>query len=238
MAKKKESTRPKKPNAGHVSIYGKTPEITDAVPTGRPSSLDLDPNKRKELLNAIRMGASPQVAASMAGINLRTFQLWMEKGRREYSESDSLYGALLREIMTSWSEGEVRAIATVDAFASGRPATYERDKDGKLVLQPARDKDGAILRDSKGDPILEPIKLRDEIKPNWKAAMEKLRAAYPRRWSYTHHAQDLDAYDQIGMQPEDLAKPEAGTPEEAKAAMDKLKGIMERFAEMGDDDDC
>lgn len=192
---------------------------------GAPSQI-MEEKVRKEIINAVRMGIHPEVACTMAGVNLRTFQLWMLKGRREYNDPTSQHAALLQSIISAWAEAEGRAVSTLDSFASGRPAVYERDKDGNIIMQTIVDKDGNKVGEA-------PIVLRSEVKPDWRAALEKLKATFPRRWSYIHHVNQPDPYEavtEIEVGPESSVQ----TPDDVAKADDRLQDLLDRFSELKD----
>mgnify|MGYP000932170085 CR=1 FL=1 len=77
---------------------------------GRP--WDVDPDKKKKLLDAIRAGNFRSAACGYAGIQYRTFQKWLAKGR---AQPGSKYGAFLREILEAEKSAEVEAVALVKA---------------------------------------------------------------------------------------------------------------------------
>jgi transposase len=144
-------------------LDGQKPQVDTSKITGRKSALELNPDLIKNITNLVRQGMYPSVACSMFGVHRQRITEWVAKGREN---PDSLYAAFADALHKAIAEAEARDLSTVDSHANGRPAIYERDKDGNLVM------------DSEGKPIL----LRAEIRPNWLAAAWKLERRSPKRW--------------------------------------------------------
>lgn len=147
-----------------------TPIRPGAPVGGQPSYLELNPDIMKRLVNSIRMGNYIAVAARQYGVSPVTVHRWIARG---ISEPESIYGAFGKAVDQALAESEARDLASLDAAANGRPAQYERDKDGNIVL------------DKKGSPI----KLTDEVKADAKWAAWKLERRARRRWGQTEAVQ-------------------------------------------------
>jgi hypothetical protein len=147
---------------------------------GRPNGLEIDLGLINRLRNAILMGAPVLTAAALNDITYDTMRAWVIKGK-ENPESE--YGALLKVLVKAVAEWEIRDLSTWDAHIAGRPAQY--------LQQPMIDGKGKVITDPEGRPIMEyvkdadgrPILQQSEIKPDWRAAAERMARRKPRSWA-------------------------------------------------------
>lgn len=116
---------------------------------GRPTKLT--PEVQERICNAIRVGATYELAAQFGGISYETFRAW----QRAADEGDSAYSGFSEAVKLAEAEGAMRWLALIDAAAAESwqaaawklerryPADYGRnDKlrveakgDGPLVLK-------------------------------------------------------------------------------------------------------
>jgi transposase len=199
-------------------VDGKEPEGRNQS-TGAPPILELNPELAQNIVNAIRMGNYLSVACSMHGVTYRRLHEWIGKGKEK---PESIYGAFAQSVMRAVSEAETRDLSTVDAFANGRAAQYERQPKG-------HPKEGELILDPKGNPIL----IRAEIKPNWQAAAWKLERRAPNRWGRfdrVHHSAEEEARSVNGNEHE--------APEAEKAGvLNEVRELIGAIDELGDLDD-
>ena len=147
---------------------------------GRQSMLELDDDIEGRILNALRIGASVSTATAFQGLCYDTVRYWVLRGKEDPS---GRYGQFISRVHKAIAEWEMRDLSVIDAHAHGRPAQYMmdpvRDSEGNLVYESPGKPLMQIARDADGNPILK----SEEIKSDWRAAMERMSRRMPRYWS-------------------------------------------------------
>lgn len=170
-------------------VDGKVPiPHPDADKGGRKSILELDDALEERILNALKIGSSVGTAAAFNGLSYEVIRNWVLKGK-EFPESR--YGAFIQNVQKAIAEWELRDIAVIDRHANGRPAEFlmepARDNKGNVVWEvlPTHKTAGkpimVVARDDEGRPIIK----SQEIKSDWRAAMERMSRRMPRYWART-----------------------------------------------------
>lgn len=147
---------------------------------GRPSKLEIDPDLIKKMRNAILLGAPIVTAAALNDISYETMREWVLKGKEDPS---SEYGALIRQLQKAIVEWEIRDLSAWDAHIHGRPAQYLTQQvvvDGKPLTDPNTGRPVMeIVRDGEGNPVIQ----ASEIRPDWRAAAERLARRKSKTWA-------------------------------------------------------
>lgn len=151
------------------------------------------------------MGNYIAVAARQFGVQPRTVQAWIAKG---IEDEKSIYGVFSHQLDQALAEAEARDLASVDSHANGRAAVYERDENGKVVL------------DKKGMPIV----LQSEIKSDWKAALAKLERRNRKRWGVTDLAQSASE--------QELPPTRDVTPDQKNSVLNEVRSVIEALDEL------
>jgi hypothetical protein len=92
---------------------------------GRPSKLTDD--VREEIVEAIKMGCYPEIAAEAAGVSPATYYRWMEEGAREEAEPE--FREFRESVTRARAFSERADIALIDAAANAgdwRAAAWKR----------------------------------------------------------------------------------------------------------------
>lgn len=140
---------------------------------------ELDEDLVTKICSVVRIGVPLSTACAYLKIPYRTMRSWITKG---YDEERSIYGALLQRILQAAAESEIKDAATLEAFASGRAAEYEReiltDENGNVVYDNNNQPVTKVALDGKGEPIIK----KEEIKPNPSIALARLERRHHRNW--------------------------------------------------------
>lgn len=87
----------------------------------------LDPDRQKNLIAAIRAGATHEAAAAHAGIGSTTFYRWMDRGRTEDERilngekplpEEAPYREIWESVQKAQADAEIRNIAVIQNAAS------------------------------------------------------------------------------------------------------------------------
>lgn len=132
---------------------------------GRPSKLTKEVVDK--MLNILRAGAYVETAAVLAGIPKSTFYEWMKQGRdKDGNVLDNEYGRFLDAVLRAMEECTARDLYNIDKCAMGQKWEYERDEEGKLILN------------GRGNPIVK----QQGIAPDWRANAWRLERKHPEHW--------------------------------------------------------
>ena len=82
---------------------------TRSNPNGAGRKLSLTPEKQKRAADAIALGSTYEIAASYAGIGLRTFYTWMARGQR----GEQPYEQFWQAIKKAESRGAIQSLSKV-----------------------------------------------------------------------------------------------------------------------------
>lgn len=174
---------------GKKEMVVKGSEAEARMHKGRPTRLEKDPELIKKIRNAILLGAPVMTAAAINDVPYDTFREWIVHGREN---PDSNYGELLKIVCKAVAEWEIRDLAAWDAHVTGRPAQYLKQQMINAKGEPIFDSEGKpvmeYVRDADGNLILE----ASEIKPDWRAAAERMARRKPKVWGQRLGI-DLDA---------------------------------------------
>lgn len=199
------------------------------------SLLQSDEKLIGKIVNIIKMGAYPEAAAAVNDVGYSTLRSWVLKGKEH---PESLYGAFNRAIEKAISEAETIDIAVLHQHANGRDAVFEyvaiRDKDGHVIL----DKSGMpmmeIARNKDGNPIVK----RSELRPDWRAAAWKLERRNPKRWGRWERAEAAGVGAILEINPDQQAPTErdAITPEMKQQKLLEFRQLAKNLGELDDDE--
>lgn len=200
-------------------IDGQLPVRPDNIENdGRPSKLNDE--LIKQICNAIMLGAYPSVAAAFCRISPSTLSNWVRAGQKD---PNSKCGELLAAMQHSLAIAQIRDQQALEHFVSGRPAEYAKDSSGKIQL------DGA------GNPI----KIREEIKPDKSAIMFKLDRRWAKTWGSVLRVDAIsDAIEEtdLNIAGENVNGEKDVTPEakkEIQSNEEYVAHMVKQFAKMG-----
>jgi hypothetical protein len=92
------------------------------APVGAPSKLlALDHDAVERLLTVLRVGGYPEVAASVAGVHVRTYERWLARGRAAGSDpEDEPYRAFAQRVDDARAHAEMRAVGLIAQAAQSQ----------------------------------------------------------------------------------------------------------------------
>ena len=117
----------------------------------------------KKICNSLRAGAYIETACALAGVSKVSLYAWLKKGN---DKPNSIYGEFLNAVDKAQAEAEMRDLINIDNSAMGRKYEYERDANGKLVMN------------QNGDPIL----ITQGQQASWQASAWRLERKHPKKW--------------------------------------------------------
>lgn len=146
---------------------------------GRPKSVDLDPKMMDRVEAALRIGCPVATAFALSGVPYSLLRRWVVLAHKD---PKSPWADIMRRVEKAVSEWELRDLSVIEAHAHGRPAQYQ--------MEPVIGPDGNVVYESPGKPLMtvskdgngNPILIREEIKSDWRAAMERLKRRKPAVW--------------------------------------------------------
>jgi transposase len=196
---------------------------------GAPSKLTEE--NVKTIVQLLSMGSYVDIAACFAGLNPRTVQFWIARGK---AEPGSIYADFLYKVREALAKSETRDLAIIDMVAQGRPAKYKerpmKDKDGNFLLKPNGEPYMELERDADGNPVL----LQSEMKPNWQTSAWKLERRSPQRWGrfdrimiddMTKVNEEIDVSKSTEKEKEEVKTPLAEREKKILAIMSKMKDL-------------
>lgn len=127
---------------------------------GRPHGLT--ERIKKLILEKVRSGSYPGVAAVASGISLRTWQRWCVKSEI----GEPVFMSFMSRIEKRQAESENIDLEIIGRAARGSPRVYKVDEKGQLLFS----KEG------------KPVVLQEEKAPVWQASAWRLERRYPERY--------------------------------------------------------
>lgn len=125
------------------------------------------PKLNRELIlritDYLRRGAYVETAVASAGVHKSAYYKWVKKG---VGQKIGIHRELVDAIDKAMADAEMRDLTIVDKSATGTPAEYLKDENGKLVIN------------SSGDPVL----VKPYLKSDWKASAWRLERRNPKKW--------------------------------------------------------
>lgn len=188
---------------------------------GRPSKFEVNEELMQNLRKALLMGAPVMTAATLCGISYDSMRQWVLWA---HEDPDSKYGELIKLLHKAIAEWEIRDLSVIDAHVMGRPAQY--------LQEPMKDKNGTVQLDGNGKPVMQlvrdeegrPIKIADEIKSDWRAAMTRLERRRPKFWAAKLNASEDSVLSYTS------SEKEVG-PDAALSFEDRLSMAMKKIEE-------
>lgn len=171
--------------AGRKTKLKKVVKVTPQKIGSKSELVEIDKELLAGITSVLRIGGSAATAAALNGIHVDTMTSWVLKGKEDPS---SLYGQFYIEVLKAIADCEFRALTTVDAYITGKPATYEmevvKNKRGTIVK-----KDGEPLMQIARDPDGYPIIKTPAIVPDPKIALQLLERRFPKAWGLKSQVQ-------------------------------------------------
>ena len=148
---------------------------------GKPTTFEVNDDLINKMRQAILIGAPVATAVALYNVPPSTFKDWCQKAVKQ---PHGKYAKMIEILKKAVAEWEVRDLEAWDAHIIGRPAKY--------LMQPKLDKSGQVMYDSDGKVVQEYVRNADgnliiehsEIKPDWRAAAERMARRKPRSWGH------------------------------------------------------
>lgn len=169
---------------------------------GRPPKIELSPEMVNNIAAAIQMGMYIEVAAALNDVSRESLRKWMKLGAER---PNTVYGNFYRAIRKALAFMEASGVKNIQNHIGGRPIEYAQAAQIDAAGNPIMGPDGKPIMILQLDANGNPIKIRDEIKSDWKAAAWLLERRGPKRWGRIMSFGDLS--DELSYL-DDLASPD------------------------------